>query len=78
MTTYEIRVRGVVTRELLVTAIGSASQAGHETVLRACLDGQTALYDVLDRLYGLGLQLVDLRAVGPDEVPGARSGVGGT
>ncbi len=67
MTTYEIRVRGVVTHALM-TAIGSTSPTAHETVLRAVVDEQTGLYDVLDRLYGLGLQLIDVRAVDADEV----------
>ncbi len=63
MTTYEIRVRGVVT-PALVTALGSAFRAGCEPVLWADVDVQTGLCDVLDRLYRLGLQLIDVRVVG--------------
>ncbi len=66
--TYEIRVRGVVTPEL-ATALGGTVRAGHESVLHAPVDDQTALYQVLDRIYGFGLQLIGLRAVGTDEIP---------
>lgn len=63
MTTYEIRVRGVISRDL-VEQVAYHSHAKRETVLRAVLDDESGVYDMLEHLYGLGLELIDVRAVG--------------
>lgn len=68
MTTYEIRVRGVVTRDL-VEQVSHHSHSSHETVLRATVDDDLGVYDMLERLYGLGLELIDVRTVGTDATP---------
>ncbi len=65
MTTYEFRVRGVVTRHLAAEVIDQ-SRGGHETVLRAVLDDERGVYDMLEHLYGLGLELLDVHVVETD------------
>ena len=65
---YEITVRGTGSPRLAATfqEMDVASFAGH-TVLRGHLVDQAALHGLLDRLAGLGLELVDLRRLPPAE-----------
>jgi hypothetical protein len=61
---YEIRVKGrlskLLTREFERLDLGVSVQPV-ETVLSATFEDQAALYGMLRRLEGLGLELVELR-----------------
>ncbi len=69
MTTYEFRVRGVVTGQLAAQAT-KQSHGGHETVVRVVVDDAGGVYDMLEHLYGLGLELLDVRVVETDPARG--------
>lgn len=61
---YEIRVRGHLgPRMLRAFEALSAQPKGEDTLLRGCLEDQAALYGVIARLEGLGLELVELRCL---------------
>ena len=72
MATYEIRVRGRLTRSLtreferLELAV---SELPVETVLNGTFEDQSAVYGMLRQLEGLGLDLVEVR-----RLYGAQSG----
>ena len=66
MSAYEIRVRGVMGREI-GEQVAADAHVDHETVLRGPLDDQSTLYDLVDRLYALGLELVDVRQSAYDD-----------
>jgi hypothetical protein len=59
---YEIRVRGRVGKSLLSGFDGfDAEVEPAETILRGAISDQAALHGVLDRIQGLGLELVEVR-----------------
>jgi hypothetical protein len=61
---FEIHVRGSVPAEVLEEFGGlTATVVPTETVLSGVLVDQSALYGVLNRLQGLGLDLVEVRRV---------------
>jgi len=74
---YEIRVKGRVGKSLLSRFDGfDAEVEPAETILRGSVSDQAALHGVLDRIQGLGLELVELRRLGksrdkPDDDPPA-------
>jgi hypothetical protein len=66
---YEIRVRGRVGKGVLSRFDGfEAEVEPAQTILRGDIDDQAALHGVLDRIQGLGLELVEVRSVGNDRV----------
>lgn len=61
-TQYEIRVRGRLSDRLLSAFPEMhARMRDHETVLTGNLSDQSALYGVLGRIEGLGLELLEVR-----------------
>lgn len=59
---YEIRVRGHLGPRMLRAFPALAARTrGKDTVLRGCLPDQAAVYGVIARLEGLGLELLELR-----------------
>jgi hypothetical protein len=69
MTSYEISVRGHLDPGLLAELGADAAEARPaNTVLRAELRDDAALRAVLDRLHGLGLELLSVRQVDADRV----------
>lgn len=73
---YEIRVRGHL-GETLLTAFPRlhATVGSGETTLAGVLPDQAALHGVLAQIEALGLELLEVRRVGP-EPPGLRRGPG--
>jgi hypothetical protein len=60
--TYEIRVRGRVSRVVLEGFEGMESELGAvETLLHGKVRDQAELHGLLDRVKALGLELVELR-----------------
>lgn len=63
-TRYEIRVKGRIGRRTLARFEGFESQfEPAETVLRGQITDQAALHGLLDKIEGLGLELVEVRQV---------------
>lgn len=64
---YLIRVRGLL-GDAIIAAFPEliAHHRGHDTVLAGGLPDQAALYGVLARIEGLGLELIEIRQVEPD------------
>lgn len=62
MAGYEIRVRGLVTPAYAIEVLDQA-HVRHESVVTGPLDDEHGLLDVLDRLYALGLQVLDAQIV---------------
>jgi epsilon-lactone hydrolase len=59
---YEIRVRGHLGPRLLrAFPVLAAQTLGTDTVLRGWLPDQAAVYGVIAKLEGLGLELLELR-----------------
>jgi hypothetical protein len=64
---YEIRVKGRVGKSVLSRFEGfDAEVEPAETILRGPICDQAALHGVLDRIQGLGLELMEVRRVGGD------------
>jgi hypothetical protein len=65
-TSYEIRIKGRL-GEPMVAAFGgfTASVRAPETVLSGAMPDQHALYQLIDRLRSLGLELLEVRRL-PD------------
>jgi hypothetical protein len=63
---YEIRVRGRLRPAVSATFDGLEVRLdGADSVLHGVIPDQEALYGVLDRLQGFGLELVEVRRVPP-------------
>ena len=63
---YEIRVSGPVPESLLVETEGmKVVTEPVQTVLRGPVPDQAALHGIINRLQRLGLELVEVRRVGP-------------
>jgi hypothetical protein len=61
---YEIRVKGRIGKSVLSRFEGfEAEVEPAETILRGAISDQAALHGVLDRIQGLGLELVEIRRV---------------
>ena len=59
---FEIRVRGHLGTMMLRAFPGLAAQTwGEDTLLRGCLPDQAAMYGLIARLEGLGLELLEIR-----------------
>jgi hypothetical protein len=64
--TYEIRIKGQVSEQVLSAFEGmDACVQARETVLRGPVIDQAALHGLLDRIQALGLELVEVRRLGP-------------
>ena len=62
MTTYEIRIKGRVSRALLDSFEGMESDLEPvETVLHGPVRDQAELHGVIDRIQALGLELIEVR-----------------
>ena len=69
---YEIRIKGRLSDSLLAAFEGvTTTEQPVETVLYGPVQDQAALYDLLDRIQSLGLELVEIRQLpaSADEVP---------
>ena len=63
-TTYEIRIKGRVSRALLDSFDGLDSDLEPvETVLHGPIKDQAELHGVIDRIQALGLELIEVRRV---------------
>lgn len=73
-TSYEIRIKGRL-GEPIVAAFGgfTASVRAPETVLSGAIADQHALYQLLDRLCSLGLELLEVRRL-PDPADAVPAG----
>jgi hypothetical protein len=61
---YEIRVKGRIGKSVLSRFEGfDAEVEPAETILRGSISDQAALHGVLDRIQGLGLELMEIRRV---------------
>jgi hypothetical protein len=61
-TSYEIRVRGRVSRALLDSFEGMSSELEPvETILHGPVRDQAELHGLIDRIHALGLELVEVR-----------------
>jgi hypothetical protein len=59
---YEIRIRGRVSRSLLKSFEGMTSEVEPvETVLHGPVRDQSELHGLLDRIQALGLELIEVR-----------------
>jgi hypothetical protein len=67
---YMIRIRGKLGATALSAFPNMGSEVrGSETVLTGLIEDRSALYGVLAQLEALGLELLELRQVGPSTVP---------
>ena len=71
---YEIRVEGLIPADVLEEIKGvKVAVQPLETILRGCVVDQAELHGVINRLQGLGLELVEVRRVltgsAPSEPP---------
>ena len=63
-TTYEIRIKGRVSRALLDSFEGMESDLEPvETVLHGPVRDQAELHGVIDRIQALGLELIEVRRI---------------
>ena len=65
-TRYEIRVKGRLTASVQSAFHGMTTQVEPvETVLAGALEDQAALYEVLQQVHALGLELIEVRRAAP-------------
>jgi hypothetical protein len=74
--TYQVRVSGVIPPELLAELRHlTVSVEPPETVLHGSLPDQSAVVGLISRIHGLGLRLIEVRRLPPDDTseppPGA-------
>ena len=68
--TYQVRVSGIIPAELLAELRGlTVSVEPPETVLHGSLPDQSAVVGIISRIHGLGLRLIEVRRLPPDEGP---------
>ena len=68
--TYEVRISWVVPAELLSELHDlTVSVEPPETVLHGLLPDQSAVVGLISRIHGLGLRLIEVRRLPPDERP---------
>jgi len=66
--TYQVRVAGTVPAALLQELNDlTVSVEPPETVLHGSLPDQSALFGLISRIHGLGLRLVEVRRLPPDD-----------
>ncbi|WP_412736679.1 hypothetical protein [Krasilnikovia sp. MM14-A1259] len=65
---YQVRVSGVIPAELLRELQDlTVSVEPPETVLHGSLPDQSAVVGLISRIHGLGLRLIEVRRLPPDE-----------
>jgi len=70
--TYQVRVSGAIPAELIADLHDlTVSVEPPETVLHGSLPDQSAVVGLISRLHGLGLRLIEVRRLPPDEAAGA-------
>jgi hypothetical protein len=70
--TYHVRVSGAIPAELLADLHElTVSVEPPETVLHGSLPDQSAVVGLISRIHGLGLRLIEVRRLPPDEATGA-------
>jgi hypothetical protein len=68
--TYQVRVSGTIPAELLVELNElTVSVEPPETVLHGSLPDQSAVVGLISRIHSLGLRLIEVRRLLPDEQP---------
>ncbi|MEU4563840.1 hypothetical protein AB0F72_36145 [Actinoplanes sp. NPDC023936] len=73
--TYQVRVSGVIPEEVLAELHDlTVSVEPPETVLHGSLPDQSAVVGLISRIHGLGLRLIEVRRLPPDEDPDAPPG----
>jgi hypothetical protein len=74
-TRYEIRVKGRLTASVQSAFHGMATQVEPvETILTGALEDQAALYEILQQVHALGLELIEVRrAAVVDPLPDGRA-----
>jgi hypothetical protein len=73
--TYQLRVSGVISAEMLVELHGlSVSVEPPETVLYGSLPDQSAVVGLISLIHGLGLRLVEVRRLPSADEPGPAAG----
>jgi hypothetical protein len=71
---YQVRVSGAIPADLLADLHDlTVSVEPPETVLHGSLPDQSAVVGLISRIHGLGLRLIEVRRLPPDEVPGANA-----
>ena len=74
--TYQVRVSGVIPAQLLSELHDlTVSVEPPETVLHGSLPDQSAVVGLISRMHGLGLRLIEVRRLPPDEEPKPQSGI---
>ena len=69
--TYQVRISGTIPAELMVELADlTVTVEPPETVLHGSLPDQSAVVGLISRIHGLGLRLIEVRRLQPDE-PGA-------
>jgi hypothetical protein len=70
--TYQVRVSGAIPAELLADLHDlTVSVEPPETILHGSLPDQSAVVGLISRIHGLGLRLIEVRRLPPDEAPRA-------
>jgi len=68
--TYQVRISGVIPAELLVELHDlTVSVEPPETVLHGSLPDQSAVVGLISRIHGLGLHLIEVRRLPPEDPP---------
>jgi hypothetical protein len=68
--TYQVRVSGVIPADLLAELHDLTVRVEPpETVLHGSLPDQSAVVGLISRMHSLGLRLIEVRRLPPDEVP---------
>jgi hypothetical protein len=76
--TYQVRVSGMIPADLLAELHDlTVHVEPPETVLHGSLPDQSAVVGLISRIHGLGLRLIEVRRLPPDELPKPRSDFAG-
>jgi hypothetical protein len=76
--TYQVRVSGVIPADLLAELRDlSVRVEPPETVLHGSLPDQSAVVGLISRMHGLGLRLIEVRRLPPEEAAKPDSGFEG-
>jgi len=75
---YQVRVSGVIPADLLAELQDLTVRVEPpETVLHGSLPDQSAVVGLISRMHGLGLRLIEVRRLPPDDGPKPPSGLPG-
>ena len=77
--TYQVRISGTIPAELMVELQDlTVTVEPPETVLHGSLPDQSAVVGLISRIHGLGLRLIEVRRLQPQEEPEQKPDVPGT